>query len=901
MFSMLLLAFPLPAVGPQFDQPMEITRGLERPSALCFGDFDGDGFTDLIGSSSASGKLRLWRGDGTGGFDRGTSIQVALSSVVGMSVGDLDGDGDLDLALASPGPSVDWVENLGGGEFAGGMPLAGFGAVLPGSIVRHRIVDFDGNGTNDVLMTFDRSSTGQDSLVLLASSLGGGAFQALTLIESPSALHDAEAADLDGDGDRDIVVGGTGVGAWYRNDGAGTFFGPIPLPLFPGAIDEQVGVGDFDGDGDLDLVSIQCISPLLSASVTVSTGDGAGGFTAQSPVSLSSCTLSFLVEDVNGDGRADLLAAGQLQSVLDGRLELAVGLASGGLSSPALLLSGERAFTAAGFGDADGDGTLEVAAGADGGQVFTREFLPGTAPPVLGSEGAELTETVMFVFADRLIDVADFNGDGLPDVCVSAVAEQKIGWWPADGTGGFAPLETVAAQASSRGDVYVGDVDGDGAEDVVERLFATGAYRWYRGDGAGTFAAAAPVSIPFFLFGADGLLDVDSDGLVDLVYLPVSSPAQLAWSRNLGAGVPGTANFGARTIIDTVQEPIYAPRLRDVTGNGLLDLAFIVRGAIGASPKFAYYGATGPGVFSSTRTEFDLFAPFPLFESSTWDAADMDGDGEIDLVTSLNAAFAPARNRLMIYRGLGAGQFSAVSVFAGATQSAEGLELADLDGDGRPDVVYLLPLVPGEEDGLVWYRNLTGTQFAPRVSLASSRALFSAFLLGDYDGDGDLDAVFAEHGNDSIVRIETLYRGEIGIPYCSASVPNSTGQIGEMSAFGSAIPGAGDLTLGATALPLQSFGLFLASQTTGAMFAMNSVGVLCLGGGIGRFSGPGQIISSGVSGSISIDVQPSSLPTPQGPAAALAGQTWHFQAWHRDTAAGQATSNFTRAVSVRFL
>lgn len=894
MLSLLLLAsFPSPA-GTQFDQPVEITRRFERPSALRFGDFDGDGLSDLIGSSGTTGELRLWRGDGAGAFDVGKALPVALSAVTGMSVDDLDGDGDLDLALATPGPSVVWVENLGGGEFAGEIPLAGFGAVQPGSIVRQRILDFDGNGTNDVLMTFDRSSSGQESLVLLASSLGAGAFSVQTLIASPTALYDADAADVDGDGDRDIVVGGSDVGAWYRNEGAGVMSGPITLPLFSGATDEQVAAADVDGDGNLDLVSLQCFSPLLGTVVYVSAGDGAGGFTQQVPIALASCSGSFLLQDVNGDGRMDFLAVEG--EAFAGRVQLALGLSSGPFAPPSALLVGDRPFTAVGIGDVDGDGALDLVAGTDGDQVLVYEFMPSAVPPALDAAIGELTETVAFAFRDRLVDTADFNGDGRTDVCVLGSVEEKIAWWPADGSGGFGPLQTIERFPSAPRNAYVADVDGDGLQDVVYIIFETVEYRWQRGDGGGGFGPPLVMTVPFSTQSPTELFDVNGDGRADLVFANGGAFSRLAWAENVGGG-----SFGPRTTIVQLAETIRAPRFREVNGDGFIDVAFLLPAPGGATTQLVYYAGTGPGTFAAAPTELDLFTPFAFSATSTWDVADMDADGQLDLVVSANAATPPARNRLMLYRGLGGDQFSSVSVFAGSPQAATDLEIADLDGDGLLDILIYVPLITGQADGLVWYRNRNGTQFAPRESLVSSASPFAEFLVGDFDGDGDRDAVFAEGENDAVVRIETLFLGEVGLPYCSLAVPNSTGEVGEMSAFGSALPGAADLTLTATGLPLQTFGLFLDSQTADAVFAMNSVGVLCLGGAIGRFTGPGQVASSGATGSITIDAMPAALPTPQGPTAALAGETWHFQAWHRDIVSGQATSNFTQAVSVQFL
>ena len=68
---------------------------------------------------------------------------------------------------------------------------------------------------------------------------------------------------------------------------------------------------------------------------------------------------------------------------------------------------------------------------------------------------------------------------------------------------------------------------------------------------------------------------------------------------------------------------------------------------------------------------------------------------------------------------------------------------------------------------------------------------------------------------------------------------------------------------------------------------------------MGRYNRPGQIISSGPTGSILFPIDLTAIPTPTGLVPALSGETWNFQAWYRDVNP-TATSNFTDAVSVTF-
>lgn len=153
---------------------------------------------------------------------------------------------------------------------------------------------------------------------------------------------------------------------------------------------------------------------------------------------------------------------------------------------------------------------------------------------------------------------------------------------------------------------------------------------------------------------------------------------------------------------------------------------------------------------------------------------------------------------------------------------------------------------------------------------------------------------------DMTISGSTIPDGSIGMTYCATNV-NSTGSAGVMQAFGSLVVINNDVMLGASQLPTLSFGFFITSATQG--FVMNpggSDGNLCLSGNIGRYVGPGQIQNTGLDGSFSLQADLTSVPQPSGAVAAQAGQTWNFQAWHRDTGASGPSSNFTNGIALTF-
>lgn len=144
-----------------------------------------------------------------------------------------------------------------------------------------------------------------------------------------------------------------------------------------------------------------------------------------------------------------------------------------------------------------------------------------------------------------------------------------------------------------------------------------------------------------------------------------------------------------------------------------------------------------------------------------------------------------------------------------------------------------------------------------------------------------------------------LWHGEdrIGSTYCAPGVANSSGQPGRMQATGSSDVASNNVTLSALTLATNQFGYFITSQDAG-LFPNpgGSQGTLCLGGSIGRYNG--QVQTSGPDGSFAITIDVNQMPV-NPVTAAVAGETWRFQAWYRDNNPG-TTSNFTDAVEITF-
>ncbi|MEM9378525.1 MAG: hypothetical protein AAGB93_01155 [Planctomycetota bacterium] len=198
------------------------------------------------------------------------------------------------------------------------------------------------------------------------------------------------------------------------------------------------------------------------------------------------------------------------------------------------------------------------------------------------------------------------------------------------------------------------------------------------------------------------------------------------------------------------------------------------------------------------------------------------------------------------------------------------------------------------------------SSFFDLFSLGSQTAFPSSDLeelVGVIPGDEIplfLSFVVDDSGGSFLFSIDRMIIGA-GVSYCGPSVPNSSGGSARIAGLGSTDTGANDLVLRATELPTQATSYFLVSDVQSIVVGPGgSSGNLCLGGSIGRFIGPGQILNSGVEGRVDLPIDLTSIPSPSGFVAVAPGETWNFQCWFRDSVGGVATSNFTDALSVTF-
>jgi uncharacterized repeat protein (TIGR01451 family) len=342
--------------------------------ALAWGDYDNDGDLDILLTGWKSWRVsKLYRNDGGGAF---TSIAAGLPAVFWSAVawGDVDNDGDLDILLTgstSGGRVSNVYRNDGAGSFsdiAAGLPGVYLGSVAWG--------DYNNDGDLDILLAGQAEG---GPVAEVYRNDGAGTFTDIDAGLDPSGSISVAWGDYNNDGKLDILFGG-GTSEVYRNDGAGTFT-DIDAGL-PSVGEPSAAWGDYDSDGDLDIlltgstVAPSCLSNLYR-------NDGGGTFTDIAAGLTGVCDGDGAWGDYDNDGDLDLLLTGE--TVSDNEVtELFRNDGASGFAALSGTGLAKVTRSSAAWGDYDNDGDLDVlVSGATGSGFLSAVYRNDDCLPAL--------------------------------------------------------------------------------------------------------------------------------------------------------------------------------------------------------------------------------------------------------------------------------------------------------------------------------------------------------------------------------------------------------------------------------------------------------------------------------------------------------------------------------------
>jgi hypothetical protein len=745
------MALPAANADPIFLTAPAYDSGGQTPSSIAAGDFNGDGNLDLAVVNSGSNNVGILVSNGDGTYQPAVTYPTAANPTYVIAA-DLNGDGIPDLAVAADNV-IDVFLAKGDGTFRAPVSYNSGGFDTP-SIA---FGDFNHNGKTDLVVAHGcADSNCANGAVSLLLGNGDGTFQAPTNFASIGELASSiEVGDFNGDGKLDIAVAGD-TAAGVEHD----------------VVDILLG----NGDGTF--------QPAVSYNAA---GDGNG--------TIADFSTSLALGDFNSDGKLDLAVAdlgnceGSKTSCTGGTVNVLLNNGDGTFQPVVSYNAGDDVFGIA-AGDINGDGKVDlVVANFCGLSDCTDYRDEGTVSVLLGNGDGTFQPSIAFNTTagggPTSLVAADFNHDGKLDL---AIADQDLTCC-GDGSvaillgNGDGTLQTNSAFSTGGYggvSILIGDFNGDGKADLAvgSSCYADPCINdsWLSvlpGNGDGTFAAATTYQFygggyqPAFI--ASG--DFNHDGKMDLV--ATGANGNYGTTNLAGVGVflgNGDGTFQTPATYSTNGAAESWVGVGDFNGDGKPDLA-VANACVDVdcqTSSIAILLGNGDGTFQA-----------PIIDSSVGQLSsfvigDFNNDGKLDLAmpqtvctdTACSASF-------IVLIGNGDSTFQPpVTLDTGGTYPFSAVT-GDFNADGKADLAVMNACTNNDcTNGTIGILlgNGDGT-FQPATTFNNSVGGWLA--TSDINGDGKTDllvtgddfvAVMLGNGDGSFQSPTSYFAGGYGPP-----------------------------------------------------------------------------------------------------------------------------------------
>ncbi len=679
-----------------------ISKGLRHPVKTKAADINNDGLLDIVVRTSDQ-ELNWLQNLGGGEFSEPIFITNAISS---FNLFDRDNDGDTDIILCSTVEGIIWLENI--------AETFNTIHVIAGDEISSRsahFADIDGDGDLDVVAC----NNGLGSVFWHEYSGDGNYENAVNISTTLSNIYQITPTDVDGDEDIDIISTSTLAGTrLYRNTGDGNFSSYESI----GGDSRSLHVVDIEGDNDMDFLLTD-----LNTIVRLYKNDGTGTFSSQSLTNELWAPTDIVGTNLDNDGDKDVVVVSfNLQSVYRMKQD-----ASGNFEEPVEILDDFNSNNALVAGDFFNEGVNSIMAISQSNSLIKLIRNTGTGNFTSGD----------FIFPKYRIPqnghYVDIDSDGIKDIIFISDNSEDI--FVALGRCGGNFEKPVSWMAVGEGDLQhlkVADLDLDGDADLLlYQHYPEGEVKYALNDGNGNFGA-------FTVLYADNIFeleiaDFNADDLPDILVRTNDSSEALFYYPNMG-----NATFGNPYIFNHNLFWSGDVEIGDLEGDGDLD---IVQNH--GQGVISWYINQGNGAFEEQQSLDDNSS----LGYYSYNLKDADGDGDLDIFIARFSDF-----KVVWYENPGDNQFStsnlnSLPTYSGLSFSTNLAQTwADIDYDGLEDLVIN---DRGSNQKFLWYRNLGEGEFAIPI-LIDELNIFS-FLQGyDIEEDGDDDLLLFGESNHQI-------------------------------------------------------------------------------------------------------------------------------------------------------
>jgi len=586
--------------------------------------------------------------------------------------------------------------------------------------------DYDNDGDLDILLT---GWDGSSPITKIYQNNGSGdyGFTEQTSIDNLPGVQKGSVVwgDYDNDGNLDILLTGETdsnvISKVYKNNGNNTFTEMTNISLW-GVNESSVAWGDYNNDGDLDILLTGAANPWFTSRIYKNNGDNT--FTEQNSISLTDVRKSAVAwGDYDNDRDLDFILSG------DGLTELYTNNGDGTFNRKNAFLGYDNSSVA--WGDYNNDGLLDVVIS---GQPYswpwkTRVYKNRGNGIFIHQSDIDIPAAV-----DGSIAWGDYNNDGNLDILFTCLGGYVSKIFKNNGDNGFVEQSGISLLGVINSSGVWGDYDNDGDLDVL--ITGNGFSKIYKNNypkSNATPNAPTNLSSPAVIKGSDAILSWDAATDNE------TPSAGLSYNIRIGT------TPGASDIMDPMSISSTGFRKIPVLGNVNLN----TRWSIKDLPIGTYYwsvqaiDAAFAGSEFSPEESFNVYAQFEEtsleftgvdYSSQAW--GDYDNDGDLDILLTGNVISNQPQS--IIYKNNGDQTFTEQSSITLTDVSEGSSAWGDYDNDGDLDILLTGNVISNQPQSII-YKNNGDQTFTEQSEISLTNVYNSSVAWGDYDNDGLLD------------------------------------------------------------------------------------------------------------------------------------------------------------------